>query len=205
MTTLTIPTPGAAGTSAGQAACRCAQHEPASAKACRHAAASPAPTDPVHHDHRHVATEPPRERARLTTSATLHCLSGCAIGEWLGLAIGVTLGLGPLLTLTLATLLGFASGYLLGLWPLVRRGARWRDAWRRLWLGETISIATMEFAMNVTDYHVGGIGAQSIFDGVFWLGYGVALPAGFLVAWPVNWWLLGRSIKQPCHVPAPTA
>lgn len=141
----------------------------------------------------------PVSSARLTTAATLHCLSGCAIGEFAGLAIGVTLGLDPWTTVLLATALGFASGYTLGLWPLVRRGMSWRAAFATLWLGETISIAAMELAMNVTDWHVGGVMATSLSSPMFWLGYGAALAAGFVVAWPVNHWLLRRRIKAPCH------
>jgi hypothetical protein len=135
----------------------------------------------------------------LTTSATLHCLTGCAIGEFAGLAIGVTLGLNPWATMALATVLGFASGYALGLRPLVKQGLSWLAAFKTIWLGETISIAAMEFAMNFTDYHVGGVQAASILDHVFWLGYALALPAGFVVAWPVNYWLLRRNFKKPCH------
>lgn len=136
---------------------------------------------------------------RLTTAATLHCLSGCALGEFIGLTIGVALGLSPWTTMALATICGFASGYTLGLLPLVRRGSSWAAAFRTLWLGETISIAVMELAMNFTDYHVGGLRSGSVFSLMFWAGYAAALPAGFLVAWPVNGWLLKRSIKQPCH------
>ena len=137
--------------------------------------------------------------AGLTTSATLHCLTGCAIGEFVGLAIGVSLGLNPWATMALATVLGFASGYTLGLRPLVKRGMSWAAAWKAIWLGETISIAAMEFAMNFTDYHVGGVQAASLLSPVFWLGYAAALPAGFAIAWPVNYWLLRRNVKQPCH------
>jgi hypothetical protein len=140
-----------------------------------------------------------RSRLRLSAAATLHCLSGCAIGEFVGLAIGVGLGLSPWATIALATTFGFASGYTLGLWPLVRRGLGWIAAFRTLWLGETISIAVMELAMNLTDYHVGGMGASSLLAPQFWLGYLAALPAGFLAAWPVNAWLLARGIKKPCH------
>ena len=149
----------------------------------------------AHHAHGSGATSLPR----LTTAATVHCLTGCAIGEFAGLAIGVTLGLNPWTTMALATVLGFASGYTLGLWPLVKQGQSWGQAFKTLWLGETISIAVMEFAMNFTDYHVGGVTAPSIFAPQFWLGYALALPAGFLAAWPVNWWLLKSSVKQPCH------
>lgn len=152
---------------------------------------------PIAHHHGHYGGA--NSMVSLTTSATLHCLSGCVIGEFAGLAIGVSLGLNPWATMALATTLGFASGYTLGLWPLVKRGMSWGVAFKTLWLGETISIAVMEFAMNFTDYHVGGVTASSIFAPAFWLGFAAAIPAGFAAAWPVNWWLLKRSIKQPCH------
>ena len=113
--------------------------------------------------------------------------------------IGVSLGLTPAATMALATLLGFASGYALGLRPLVRQGMGIGQAFRAIWLGETVSIAVMEAAMNFADYHVGGMSVTSIFATRFWLGYGAALVAGFIAAWPVNWWLLRKQIKQPCH------
>lgn len=137
--------------------------------------------------------------ARLAFSATLHCLIGCGIGEFAGLAIGVSLGLDPWATMSLATALGFLSGYTLGLWPLVKTGMGWLAAFRTIWLGETISIGVMELVMNFTDYHVGGVQAASIFAPMFWAGFLVALPAGFLAAWPVNFWLLKRNVKKPCH------
>jgi hypothetical protein len=136
---------------------------------------------------------------RLTTYATAHCLIGCAIGEWIGLAIGVSVGLNPWPTMALATVLGFTGGYTLGLWPLVRQGMSWTRALRTIWLGETISIAVMEFLMNFTDYHAGGVQASSLSDPQFWVGFGVALPVGFIAAWPVNYWLLKRNIKQHHH------
>jgi hypothetical protein len=162
----------------------CDMHAPAAATAHAHHA---------HHGGGSVSL------AGLTTSATLHCLTGCAIGEFVGLAIGVSLGLNPWATMALATALGFTSGYTLGLWPLVKQGLSWGAAWKAIWLGETISIAAMEFAMNFTDYHVGGVQAASLLSPVFWLGYAAALPAGFIVAWPVNYWLLRRNFKKPCH------
>lgn len=170
---------------------------------CCHAPTAPPPTPGAHHAHHahahHAPLGPGDSLPRLTTSATLHCLTGCALGEFAGLAIGVTLGLNPWATMALATVLGFASGYALGLRPLIQRGMSAAAAFKTIWLGETISIAAMEFAMNFTDYHVGGVQAASILAPVFWLGYALALPAGFLVAWPVNYWLLRRNVKQPCH------
>lgn len=173
----------------------------------------------VHHDHHHAhgpqvdaghagAAPSPHAAhgahgggslASLTTAATLHCLVGCAIGEFIGLAVGVQLGLGPWLTMALATTLGFASGFAVSLIPLVRSGLTLAGAWRAIWLGETISIAAMELAMNLADYHVGGMGVSSIADPMFWLGYGAALIAGFVVGWPVNRWMLGRELKRTCH------
>ena len=163
-----------------------------------HAPATAAAANP-HAHHGHGAHGNGGSLAGLTTSATLHCLTGCAIGEFAGLAIGVALGLNPWATMALATVLGFASGYALGLRPLIQQGMSALQAFRTIWLGETISIAAMELAMNFTDYHVGGVQATSLLAPVFWLGYAAALPAGFVVAWPVNYWLLRRNVKQPCH------
>ena len=137
--------------------------------------------------------------AKLSAQATVHCLTGSAIGELAGLVIGVSLGLSVWHTMALATILAFITGFGLGLWPLVRTGKGWMESLRIIWLGELISIAVMEIAMNFTDYHVGGIQVSSIFESQFWLGYLLALPAGFFVAWPVNYWLLKRNYKKPCH------
>jgi len=175
-------------------------------KACCHAEAAAKPSAVTHGEthkgsaasHAHHA-HGGGSMLRLTTSATLHCLTGCAIGEFVGLAIGVSLGLNPWTTMVLATVMGFASGYTLGLWPLVKEGRSWGAAFKTLWLGETLSIGVMELAMNFTDYHVGGLTASSILHPQFWLGYAAALAAGFLAAWPMNGWLLLRSIKKPCH------
>jgi hypothetical protein len=154
----------------------------------------------AHHDHHaHHAPGGATSPRSLATAATIHCLTGCAIGELAGLLIGVSLGLNPWATMALATALGFVSGYTLGLRPLVKQGLGWRAAFKTIWLGETISIAVMELAMNFTDYHVGGVGVASVLAPKFWLGYGLALPAGFVAAWPVNYWLLRKSVKQPCH------
>ena len=149
----------------------------------------------AHAGHAHASTN----TINLTTQSTLHCLTGCAVGELAGLMIGVSLGFSPWITMALATFLAFVSGYTLGLLPLVRQGKGWLEAFRIIWLGETISIAVMELVMNFTDYHVGGVQVDSIFHLRFWLGFLLALPAGFVAAWPVNYWLLKRNFKQHCH------
>ena len=148
------------------------------------------------HQHHHGGTH-----SSLVTSAqaTLHCLTGCVIGEIAGLVIGVTLGLGVWSTIALATGLAYISGFTLGLLPVMRRENKtfWQ-AFKIIWIGEALSIGVMEIAMNFADYHMGGMTAGSVLSPQFWYGLIVAVPAGFLAAWPVNWWLLRRNLKK-CH------
>lgn len=134
-----------------------------------------------------------------SAQATLHCLTGCVIGEVAGLAIGVTLGLGVWPTIMLATTLAYISGFTLGLLPVMRRQNKtFMEALKLIWIGEAVSIGVMEIAMNAADYAMGGMNAAHIFAPVFWYGLAAAIPAGFLAAWPVNWWLLSRDLKK-CH------
>jgi len=132
--------------------------------------------------------------------ATIHCLTGCLIGEVAGVAIGVSLGLDVWLTITLATALAYTSGFALGVLPVMKsQGLGFLPALRLIWLGEAISIGVMEFVMNTVDYQMGGMTAPSILHWSFWNGFLYAVPAGFLAAWPVNWFLLSRNIKRHCH------
>ena len=134
-----------------------------------------------------------------SAQATLHCLSGCVIGEVAGLLIGVALGLsvGPIIFL--ATTLAYVSGMTLGLVPVMRnQNKTFLEALKLIWIGEVVSIGVMEIAMNAADYAVGGMQAGSILSPTFWAGIAVAVPAGFLAAWPLNWWLLKRDLKK-CH------
>ncbi len=134
-----------------------------------------------------------------SAQATVHCLSGCVIGEVAGLLIGVSLGLDVWLTMALATILAYLSGFSLGVVPLMRRESlSFREGLRVIWLGEVLSIGVMEIVMNAADYAVGGVQEGSVFSGIFWLGIAVAIPAGFLAAWPVNFWLIKRNLKA-CH------
>ncbi len=136
---------------------------------------------------------------KTSLQATVHCLTGCVIGEVAGLAIGVTLGLPAWQTIVLATALAYASGMTLGLVPVMRnRGVGMLDALRIIWIGEVISIGVMELVMNTVDYQMGGMAAASVLTWMFWRGLLLAIPAGFLAAWPVNFWLLKRELKA-CH------
>ena len=152
-----------------------------------------APDPHAHHGHGHGAS--------LATSAqaTLHCLTGCVIGEVAGLAIGVTFGLSVWATIALATGLAYATGMTLGVVPVMRRERLgFLAALRIIWIGEVISIGVMELVMNWVDYEMGGMTAPSVASWMFWRGILFAVPAGFLAAWPVNYWLLRRNLKA-CH------
>ena len=137
--------------------------------------------------------------ARTAASVTLHCLAGCSIGEFIGLAIGVQLGLSVVATILLATTLAFVTGYLLALIPLVHgKGMTWGLAFKTIWLGEAISISVMEVAMNAADYLAGGMTAPSIAAPAFWLGFLAALAAGYVCAYPVNFYMVKRNLPR-CH------
>ena len=148
-----------------------------------------------HAHHGHASGGPWRTAAQ----STLHCLTGCVIGEVAGLLIGVSLGLSPWPIIILATALSYISGMTLGLLPVMRsQRVGMIEALRIIWIGEVVSIGVMEIAMNFVDYQMGGMGASSVLTWTFWQGIAVAIPAGFLAAWPVNYWLLKRELKA-CH------
>lgn len=148
----------------------------------------------VHSHHRHNGGP-----WRISAEATLHCLTGCVIGEVVGLLIGVGLGLAVWQTITLATGLAYATGITLGLIPVMRsRGVGLAAAFQIIWLGEVVSIGVMELVMNLVDYQMGGMTAPSVLSWMFWRGVLFAIPAGFLAAWPVNYWLIRRELKA-CH------
>ena len=150
-----------------------------------------------HHAHAHHGGH--GGALRTSAQATLHCLTGCVIGEVAGLMIGVSLGLEVWPTIILATALAYATGMTLGLLPVMKnRNVGMLQALRIIWIGEVVSIGVMEAVMNFVDYKMGGMTAPSIASWMFWRGILFAVPAGFLAAWPVNYWLIRRELKA-CH------
>jgi hypothetical protein len=150
---------------------------------------------PAHAHHGAPGTGP----WKLAAHATLHCLTGCIIGEVIGLAIGVEAGLSTAATIILATALSYLSGFALGLWPVMKeRGLSLAAAFKLIWIGEAVSIGVMEVVMNAVDYSMGGMAATSFFSWASMRALLIAVPAGFLAAWPVNYWLLSRDLKA-CH------
>jgi len=138
--------------------------------------------------------------ASLAASATIHCLTGCVIGETIGLLLGVSLQWHPLQTVIVATVLAFITGFALTLIPMVlRKGMSISETFKMVWLGETISIGIMELAMNIVDYHAGGMQVQSVSDPIFWYSLIAAIIAGFVAGFPVNYVMIMKNIKKKCH------
>lgn len=153
----------------------------------------------MHHTHHSHADGRGHTTLGSSALATLHCLLGCVVGEVAGLAIGTSLGIGVFWTIVLAVTLAYITGFAFAVFPLMKRESlSFRQAMSVIWLGEAISIGVMEIAMNGVDYAVGGMTAGSVFAPMFWVGIAAAVPAGFLAAWPVNYYLLKRQLKR-CH------
>jgi hypothetical protein len=128
----------------------------------------------------------------MAVSATLHCLTGCAIGEIAGLMIGTAVGLGTGWTIVLAVSLAFLFGYALSTLPLLRAGLGVGAALGIVLAADTLSIATMELVDNLVMAVIPGAMDAGLVNVVFWVGMMVALTAAFLAAWPVNRYLLTR-------------
>ncbi|MBC7155345.1 MAG: DUF4396 domain-containing protein [Rhodobacteraceae bacterium] len=144
-----------------------------------------------HHDHPSAKSSGGTLRPALL--ATLHCATGCVIGEVLGLAIGITIGAGAWISMGIGTVLAFVFGLSLAVVPLARsQGVSLGKAFRMIWLGEVASIAAMELVMNATDYLLGGANAQSLTAPVFWWSLLAAIPLGYLAALPVNYVMIAR-------------
>ena len=144
----------------------------------------------------------------MAVSATLHCLTGCAIGEIVGLMVGTALGLGNLATIALALGLAFVFGYALSTLPLLRAGLGLGAALGIVLAADTLSIATMELVDNLVVAVIPGAMDAGLVNPVFWLSMMLALTVAFFAAWPVNRYLLargkGHALTHGFHGAAPT-
>jgi hypothetical protein len=129
---------------------------------------------------------------RVALAATWHCLSGCAIGEVLGLVIATAFEWGNAASIALAVVLAFFFGYSLTLSPLVRGGLALREAARVALAADSLSIAIMEIVDNGFIILVPGAMAAGLLDFLFWWSLGVGLAIAFVAAFPVNRWLIAR-------------
>jgi len=145
-----------------------------------------------HHSDNH--SEP--SQTKLATSATVHCLAGCGLGEVVGVVLGVALGLTIVETLVLAVILGFVFGFILGLIPLLRARFSLRWAVKQVLVAEGLSIAVMETAEVLVEVYTPGVMGAGLSSPLFWAGMLLALAAGFLAAFPVNYVLVGKGIRH---------
>ena len=129
---------------------------------------------------------------RTAISATLHCLTGCAIGEVLGMVLATWWGWGDLASIGLAVLLAFFFGYLLTFIGVRRAGLGVRAAIRVALAADTISILTMEIVDNAFLLGYPGAMEATLTGWLFWISLGAALAVAFVLTVPVNRWLISR-------------
>ena len=130
----------------------------------------------------------------LAVSATLHCLTGCAIGEVLGLVLATWWGWSNGPSIALAVVLAFFFGYALTVWPLLRSGMSIRAAVKIALAADTLSILTMEIVDNAVVLAVPGAMEAGLTSLLFWGSLVASLVIAFVVTVPVNKWMIGRGL-----------
>jgi hypothetical protein len=129
---------------------------------------------------------------RMALSATLHCLTGCAIGEILGMVIGTAFGLSNLATVVISIVLAFLFGYGLTSLPLLRAGLALSAVIPIALASDTLSIATMEVVDNLVVVLIPGAMDAGLGDLLFWGSLSFSLVVAGIFAVPVNRWLIAR-------------
>jgi hypothetical protein len=145
-----------------------------------------------HHHHNHPA--PTQGLNRTAWSATLHCLTGCAIGEVLGMVLGTYWGWGNGATIALAVGLAFVFGYALTMLPLLRARLPLRKAAGLALAADTASITVMEIVDNVVMLAIPGAMDAGLDSMLFWGSLAFALGVAAVAAFPVNRWLIARGM-----------
>ncbi|MFD3499735.1 DUF4396 domain-containing protein [Streptomyces sp. NPDC058678] len=141
-----------------------------------------------HHDH----GTPGGASWGTAVKATLHCLTGCAIGEILGMAIGTALAWGNAPTMVLAITLAFLFGYSFTLFAVRRAGLDLKTAIKVALAADTVSIAVMELVDNGIIALTPGAMDAELSDGLFWSALLGGFAVAFLITTPVNKWMIGR-------------
>ena len=129
---------------------------------------------------------------RNAIQATLHCLTGCAIGEVLGMVISTALSFGNAASIAISVILAFFFGYGLTFRSVLRAGVSLRQASSLAFASDTLSITTMEIVDNLFIVLVPGALAAGLADGLFWWSLAASLVIAFIVTVPVNRWLIAR-------------
>jgi hypothetical protein len=128
----------------------------------------------------------------LAAQATLHCLTGCAIGEVLGMVIGTSMGLHNGATVVLSIALAFVFGYGLTMRGVLRAGVPFRQALKVALAADTVSIAVMEVVDNAVVLAVPGAMDAGITSLLFWGSLALSLAVAFVLTTPVNRVMIGR-------------
>jgi Domain of unknown function (DUF4396) len=128
----------------------------------------------------------------MAAQATLHCLTGCAIGEVLGMVIGTAAGLHNAATVVLSIALAFVFGYALTMRGVLRGGVPLRRALQVALAADTVSIAVMEVVDNAVVLAVPGALDAGLTSALFWLSLAGSLAIAFVVTTPVNRWMIAR-------------
>jgi hypothetical protein len=140
-----------------------------------------------------MTTAPPAAAlTRAAVSATLHCLTGCAIGEILGMVISTALGWHNVASIVLSIVLAFIFGYALTIRPVLASGVGFRRAIGVALAADTVSIAVMELVDNATIVAVPGALDAGVGDVLFWASLVGSLVIAFFVTVPVNRWMISR-------------
>ena len=139
-----------------------------------------------------LAPERGREVTKSAVSATAHCLTGCAVGEILGMVLATWWGWGNAASIGLAIVLAFTFGYSLTIGPVLRAGVGLRRALSVAFAADTISITVMEIMDNAFILAVPGAIAAGLGDALFWWSLLLSLAVAFVIAVPVNRWLIAR-------------
>ena len=147
----------------------------------------------AHHQHEHHAQAQERDSLTgLAVSATIHCLTGCAIGEVLGMVVGVAFGWSNAATVALSVVLAFFFGYSMTLWPLVAGGMPFKIAASLALASDTLSITVMELVDNLVVLIIPGAMDAGLTSVLFWGSLALSLAVAFIAALPVNRWLISR-------------
>jgi Domain of unknown function (DUF4396) len=129
---------------------------------------------------------------RLALTATVHCLTGCAIGEVMGMVIGTALNWRNIPTVLLSVVLAFFFGYALTMRPLLRASIATAAVLRLAFASDTASIAIMEVVDNGLMLVIPGAMDAPLDSGLFWGSLAVSLLLAAIAAFPVNRWLISR-------------
>lgn len=129
---------------------------------------------------------------KMAMQATLHCLTGCAIGEVLGLLVGTALSWPDLLTVGVAIALAFCFGFALTIRGLLKHGMQLKAAARVAFAADALSITVMEIVANLIMLLVPGAMSHGLTNPWLWISMALALGVAYLAAVPVNRFLISR-------------